>query len=356
MIKVSIVGAIPPPVGGISTYIYRFCNVCAHMIDEVIDLYPSDNKLFMTDLNIRHSVCPRNILRVPWLYMKILLSKSEIIYFNFSAPFSLILCKILPKRYAKWYLLLHHGELEGRYNEYSTLVRYVIKSSIKRFDRVFYINQKQQEFYKNKLYLDTIKLVNRNSYVPPLLGDIKCFSTIPSYIKSFLQTCKVNILCSGYGQRYGQYHRLCKYVSHRPDVGLIICIYGTHDVTYMRMLETFDAKYSNILLVQEDLTQSQFLRIIQQIDIYARTHSIDSFGIATADATIMGKIVIATDACERERGIYVYSTNNDKELYSLLDVSITSIANNTHDVDDYKYSIIESQEEIRRTYITLFSD
>jgi len=43
-IRITIVGAVPRPVGGVSVFIYRLAHKIPDIISEIIDLYPADGK------------------------------------------------------------------------------------------------------------------------------------------------------------------------------------------------------------------------------------------------------------------------------------------------------------------------
>jgi hypothetical protein len=315
--KVIVVGGVPSPIGGVTSYISRLVLAFPTLFETLLDLYEHKDKVFLdSSLGVNHEVF--NGIRITFL--SYLLKKNNyIIHFNFSTLKALIFLFLLPKRsLQKWVLTLHNGNPARNFNNSWSAVIYkkIFKVTLKKFDKIVYLNDKQYELYLI-LGVDMHKLVDLDSFVP--FSEIKQCSK-PLLINDLFPKVDFehSIIMNGYCKEFYNFHHGIEYVLSRKNSVLIIALYGDTDDSYERDLINLIGS-SNRVKVMRNLNQAEFNRLLAQCSIYLRANSIDSFGIAVADAVCLGLKVIASDICSRFDGAITYKTGNRKELFKLLD-------------------------------------
>jgi len=318
MKTVTIVGGVPAPVGGVTSYISRLINYFPEYFYQVLDLYPYVKKEVISNtLNIDHKIF-KGLLSIGCIYelMKI---KNGIVHFNFStakALFPLIL--IWKRSNVKWVLTLHNGKPDSNINQIlpGFLLKYCFKYSLTKFDRISSLNDYQSNFY-NKYDVYSECVIDMDTFVPyikAISGDLPM---------SFVEFRKKHqresiILMNGYGKRFYNFHLGVEFVNTNSDYLLVIVIYGDIDDVYYQELMYLIGDNDRVLII-EGIEQSIFLNLLGNVHIYLRANSIDSFGIAVADAVCMGKTAIASDVCKRFPGCYLYVDGEKEQLFNLLE-------------------------------------
>ncbi len=311
-----IVGGLPAPVGGVTSYISRLVHLVPELFSEIIDLYPDDNK---------HGAPPGVILTQypgPFSieFVIRLFREKGTLHCNFSTLRSvfLFLCIIKPKR-SRWILTLHNGSLGEKgwgTNWKNWGRRKLAELALSKFDNIIAISSTQKSFYES-LKVDKKKIVILPTYVPlqssfneasPKLVKYQDFvSDHPGYL---------NILMNGYGTSIYRFEDLISFVQSNDGYTLTIALYGHIDGSYIAYLRKLSEGLPIFFVFS--LSQEEFSYILKDCDIYVRANSVDSFGIVVADAVVNGKHVIATDVCSRFPGAYLYRCGDSSALWSLI--------------------------------------
>ena len=308
--NVYIVGPIPKPMGGVSTYIYRLVNFFPEFFSGVIDIYSSISK---ESIPIKHMISPfeNRGLSFIWLLMKTPKSKDDFIHFNFSSASALLNFAFLIKGRANWALMLHNGHLNLNR---SILVDIIVKKSISKIDRFYYINENQYLFYKDNLGVKNDKLFKLDSYVPPLnLSDS--------------DGCKVKIkegynkvaLANGYFKPLYNFEFIIEACKVFHNVLFLIVVYGDSDLDYEKKIKSHNLKNLQII---DELSQIDFLALLASSDLYIRPNFIDSYGIAVADAISFSVPAIASDVCERASGSTLFKCGDLGDFLSKIEESL----------------------------------
>jgi glycosyltransferase involved in cell wall biosynthesis len=222
----------------------------------------------------------------------------------------------------------------------------LIKLLVRNFDYLIAINKEQFSFLSHLCSKrDKIKLIP--SFIPPLKDKIEQSSIHSGMINDLRQKTDVILLLSGNAKPYYGYDLLIDAIHQikTHSIGVIFVFYSDEDSDYKKKLS--DKIQSNPYMeILENLETNQFLSLLSQVDIYLRPNEIDSYGLVVAEAISMGKIVIASDICQRHKGATLFKTG---ELASLTKILAHVINNMSSElikvkdipVEDYSSDLIE---------------
>ncbi|RJQ25497.1 glycosyltransferase family 1 protein [Candidatus Parcubacteria bacterium] len=319
---ITLVGGIPEPSGGVTNYLFRLAVHFRTHIEQIIDLYPSANKWTLKGIPCRVRPVSK-LTSVFWLVRIFLTLRSQIVYFNFSMPGNLFVLALLPKlKESLWYLTLHHGELGRALEKKGTLVTILFKFVVRRFDRVGYINEKQKMFYYNHgvskscLY----PVMTYLPYIPSEENDKQDDHLFHDELKAIRGRYTKIVVASGYPTSIYRHDWVLEQFEHgefNEEICLILCLYGADNEGLLAEYQQRVSKLANVFLY-EYLSPKQFQTVLANADIYVRPTETDSFGVAIAEALHVGLAVLASDACERPDGTYVFNRFDQRKFAQLL--------------------------------------
>lgn len=320
--RVCIVGPLPEPLGGVSTFVQRLASRLTDRVSTIIDLHPHAVKV-RPPRNVPHLIGPRNRLwRLVWM-IGILLRLEETIHFNFSMPGAVALLCLLPKRKNRWILTLHHGDLEGSFQFLSAVTKMLVKRGLRRIDTIVALSDTQSDFYERNA--PRIETVAARSYIAPQLANIGYPRDLPREFTALRERCSKIICCSGFPLGYYRHDWVLKAVNllqqDRPDLGVVLCLYGPdREGIKGRLISQFQSAKNAIVLV--GLDPRLFEGLLASIDVYARPTLKDSFGIASADALLMGAQVVASDICPRAPGVHIFRSGDFQDFLEKLALTL----------------------------------
>ncbi|ANT64628.1 glycosyltransferase [Prosthecochloris sp. CIB 2401] len=339
--RVCLVGAFPPPFGGVTEHVYRLVANFSDLIVQVIDLHSSDEKQIPEGWCGLVCSAPRaRVIKPVYLLYQLLTSSVSVVHFNFSTALSLVMLALIPKRKVRWILTLHHGDLFAKYYSASRAIRFFIKQQMRRFDSVVVLSDNQENFYRfiglHKSVLDRLP-----SYLP-LCGHFDF--DLPQDFADFRQRNDLIILASGYPLRYYCYDYLLRYasdsVNNSTRVGVVIAVYGDGDWDWVESLVESSVGLPLEFLFVRNAGRVPFLNMLLKSDVYVRPSLVDSYGIAVADAVNAGLAVIASDVCDRYPGTRLFPVGDERAFLCLLDNVVTSLSLST---TKKKYTQISSE-------------
>lgn len=300
--EIIIIGGLPNPIGGVTTFLSRLVKAYPQFILAFIDLYASDDKRIPHNYKGEYALVPNKILLIFNIFLLQFKYKGKEIFFNFSSGNSLVFFLLLPKFNNEWSLMLHHGHLESK------LPKLLLRFILNKFDTIYTLNERQAEFYKS--IKPCYPLVEESSYVPAVLVDISDSEKLPLN-KARDQNLKI-IVGSGFPRPLYQHHILIDLINKNQNTFLFLFLYGDGELKE-ELLNLNHSRVKVFLDKQEDI----FNFYLSEADIYVRPTLEDSFGIACADAVEFNTSVIASDVCTRYSGVKVYHLNKREELYEL---------------------------------------
>jgi glycosyltransferase involved in cell wall biosynthesis len=292
--EIAIVGGIPGPIGGITNFIYRIAEIDTR-VRQVFDFYPARNK---STLSSAEHICFDNRL---FTYLRLLVScfwfRRRIFHLNVSKINGLIpFLPIIILFSERIRITAHHGNLS--FNKSNILHAYLVKYLLPKVNCIYSLSNLQHDFYKK--ISGTCKIKSVSSFVP-----------FPTVSKSF--ECSNFCVCiSGYPSKIYNYRKAINVLGKLNDITILLFVYGHgDDEDYLLSLEN---SYSNVKVFW-DTDNPSFLECLSGSNLYLRLSSVDSFGVACAEAVSMGVPVIATNVCQRYGGCYLIDPNiDDSEL------------------------------------------
>ncbi|MGI6407465.1 MAG: glycosyltransferase [Thiopseudomonas sp.] len=331
MKKIFVVGGIPNPIGGVTSFISRLAD--RNMVDCVIDIYPGSIKRVPD--NYKGQVFFKK--GVFFFYISYLFGffgfYNRVFHFNFSRPKSLFLFLLMPKYKNKFHLTLHHGDL--RFNDLSFVEKIIYRLSLRKFDCLYSLSDIQRCFYIS-MGVNENRINLTSSYVPPVKSSNKNITNFKgSPVDEFVFGKELVFVSSGYPSDFYNHDWCIEVLKEYPEAKLIVFLYGSGNKNdyYESLIDSDDLK------VIWDASQEYFNFILSKCDVYLRPSSKDSFGIAVADAINFGLVALASDVCKRYPGAYLFENNN----YEAFKLSV-------------KYIIEGNYEELRKESTSYFEE
>lgn len=306
--KIIIVGGVPDPVGGVTTFIYRLAKRECSRIAGVFDMYYGKSKKDITPVDYIYA--PRfSTLR---LFIFLFLNKRDV-YFNFSGVMGLVLLLLLPKReQVNWFLTLHNGGLE-KHTQRSAILIFLAKLGARRVDRFGYLSTSQERAYAS-LGVESNRLVRIESFIPVNQSDVdEVDPFLFPEIQSFIKNETPYFVISGYPTKIYQHLEVFDRFERLWDAGvnvkLIGFFYGDDSDDLLAIIKMRFEKSDNAFFYW-GVDSEKFLSVLSKASGYLRMNTVDSYGVAVAEAVTLGVPCVATDVCERFPGAYIVSPDD----------------------------------------------
>ena len=312
--KIVLVGTIPAPVGGISEHVWRLGERLCELDCEIWDLQPDKVPKRATCCSVVEAPKYR-ISQCLWLIKQLVISRATSIHFHFSQPNSLPILAIILIVFGykkQFFLTLHHGRLSC-----PKLVIPLFSWVICVFDRIVSLSTKQTAFYTDQLHINKARIIEGSSYIPLPSGELTGSMGLNKK-QSFYGDNSGSFICvtSGYPKKIYRYEwavSAVRRLNKTSSAQLHLCLYGEPDSDlYQKELLAEADKYG--VQVHWNLSSEEFKQLLSQADLYLRPTSVDSYGLAVADAITLGVPAIATDVCERHSGCFLVEKNDYKEF------------------------------------------
>jgi glycosyltransferase involved in cell wall biosynthesis len=322
--KAIIIGGTPEPIGGVTTMVYRLCHYFSEDIAVLYDLYPRSIK--WAPGSVSHEVRPVGKFRtLVWLWRRRERIATSKVYFHFSRTRGLLLLAVLRKRRGTmWIVTLHHGELEAPANPGRFFQRLLTRIVAPKIDRFGVIGEKQDKFYEscgigaNRRIAITPYL----PYVDPPAEHRPDLGALRERLLSFKGDRDL-IAASGYATALYRHDWVVNYLNTtKHDVCVAICLYGPNRSEMVRRLNEMCTRPDRLLLF-EGLSPDEFQEVLKRSTLYVRPTETDSFGIAVAEALALGKTVVASDACPRPDGAFLFDKSSKVAFFEVLDTAIS---------------------------------
>lgn len=300
--KTIIVGGLPKPIGGVTTFLLRLVKKRPNEVEKFIDLYPSNEKYIPENIVDKFIQCKHKFLLIVWIFFYSFFNKGNDVFFNFSSAKSILIFIFIPKFNNTWSLMLHHGHLGNSF------FKFVNKKALSKFDVIYSINERQDEFYK--LYVNGERIKRQLSYISASIVSIDdCYKNDLFEVKNM--GFKV-LVGSGCPKKLYQHDLLIDIINRNENAFLFLFLYDSGE------LRDFYRNFKhNRVKIYFDKSEDIFNYYLANADLYIRPTLEDSFGIACADAIEFGVNVIASNVCKRYKDVFVYDVENNQELYDL---------------------------------------
>lgn len=329
--KYIIVGGLPKPIGGVTTFLRRLLYWERENIDIFLDFYKGKKEALP-------EACSKKVINLGsrnkmlyWLFRHSNRTGNRRVLFNFSTTRSLVgLAFLLKPKNAEWGLILHHGKL--RVDRFWMSI--ISKIALRKMDCVYALSSQQEEFFISMGVPSSIIKREVTYYEPlPQEDERDAVREIDELRTRFREI----FVMSGYPTDIYNYQIAIDLFKNgmRPNALLVIFIYG--EGSEREALQHLSAN-SECVKLYEDMSENFFNTFLKTSDCLLRLNEVDSFGIGVADAINLGVKVIATDVCNRYLGSYLLNLDNLRKnpdtLFDLIDgpeiLSDTAKNNRSH--------------------------
>lgn len=287
-----VIGGIPAPIGGVTTYLRRLLHRDNERISYLIDFYPGLKEPVKED-------CRRKVIHtggklglIFWLWSHRSEQTGHEVFFNFSTPRGLIVSLLAPRvQGTRWALMLHHGKLQAC----GWLWRFLLRRALSRFDEIQSLSEEQTLFYLD-LGADKRRIVVGSSYCEPVdhIDDPKALDEITKIKAQFGRL----IVMSGFPKALYNFQRGIDAIAtvDRTEVALCLFIYGPGELRQQLHRQAGQIPWVFLFDCESERYFNTFLR---NSDVFLRLTDVESFGISVWDAQYWGLKIVATSSANR---------------------------------------------------------
>ncbi|MBK3518014.1 glycosyltransferase [Carboxylicivirga marina] len=298
-----ILGPYPPPLGGVSVYIYRLNKL---LLNTHVSDFSKSNYL--------------GVLR------DVLFRKYDVIHLN-TNDVRIFILLILVKRFWQFdiFLTSHNPRL---FDTKSKLKIYVIKKFFKSVDCLCVVGQHILDSYKQQKVTLPKEIIIEPAFVPPPLDEEKkIISTYPKELNDFINSHSPVLVANAFRvvlindvDLYGL--DLCvdlmtKIINERPNIGFVFAI--ADEMTNASYLDKIRDKIyeSNLEKNFYFLTgQKELWPLFKKADLMIRPTASDGYGVSIAEALFFDCHSIASDVCDRPNGTIIFKNRDIEDLYN----------------------------------------
>jgi hypothetical protein len=302
------IGSLPPPHGGISTYLYRLSKTERDLV--ILNKNEFKGSFILVFFQIIKFATNKN---------------AHFILHTSSIKYYLLIYLINALTHAKYSMVLHGEGFENIYNSSPSFLKPLLK---KLLNGSLYI-----QVVGNHLLPFVKKLVNReignnlfvqNAFLPPPIEEKHAITnSYPAELMDFISTRRPLLLANAFSisffngvDLYGldMCIELTKELKDTyPDVGFIFAI-ANPDVnrTYLDTCSELIAKYGindNFFFLSTD---EAIWPLFEKLDLMVRPTCSDGYGVSISEALYIDCPTVASNVCERAKGTVIFN-NRDIE-------------------------------------------
>ncbi len=306
--EVLIVGPVPPPLGGVSVYLYRL------------------NKLLERS-KLYHFI-GGSILSYLGLSFKLLFTKADVIHISVVNIQIALIFKVL-SMVKSWDVVFvdHNDQL---FKAKNTIHQMVIKRFLLEADLIVVVGRHILDCYKEVgINIESERFVVENSFIPPPLEDkTRILETYTDEYFSFVDAFQTIIVTSAFKlikdddvDLYGidmvisLIFRLNS-ISN-IDAGLVVFLAdSTSEIEYLQELKELLCRLGIEKRILFVTGQKELWPAYLDSDLSVRATSRDGFGVSVAESIYLGCPALASDVCERALGSYLFRSRDQESLNS----------------------------------------
>jgi len=302
------IGPLPPPVGGISVYLYRLSK---KMADDPYVVFINEKGL--TTLRF---------------ILFLLFGKNKQVIYHSPILKRRILIYLISKIVGYSYVIVSHGKgLEEQYNNCNRIIKDLLLRTIFNAEYIQVVGVHLKMFLINLGY-DENKIIVKNAFLPPPLDDeINILRSYPESLDIFIKKSRPVLIANA---------SKIVFIDNIDLYGLDLCVELTallqkkyQDVGFVFALadENENAGYLNKMKTKikdlgiEDnfyfLTgQKELWPLFKKADIMIRPTCSDGYGISIAEALYFGCPAIASNVSDRPQGTILFNNRDIEDLYN----------------------------------------
>ena len=303
------IGPLPPPLGGISVYLYRLSKI-------------EKEAIFIDDREINTKT-----KLIKWIFKTIFdFKKKHFIYHSPSLKLRLAFYFLSLFSRHKYSIVSHGKGLENSYQKANFIIKYLIIKMLKKAEYIQVVNQTLTPFlYKLGIIKD--KLLIKNAFLPPSLDEeSKILKTLDNRTIEFCKNHKPLIIANAYKLVFKDIIDLygldmcieltAKLKKDFPNVGFLFALANENvradylDKIKIRITELNIQNNFHFLVGQKEIWP-----LFKKADLMVRPTITDGDAVSIREALYFGCSVIASDVCERPEGTILFENRNIDNLH-----------------------------------------
>lgn len=313
--KITHIGPFPPPLGGISVYLYRVRRKNPEYI------FINENKLSKLKLFSLFFTTRRH-----FIYHSPSLKRRLFFYF---------LCLITKNKFS----IFSHGEgLHDSYEKGRLIVKFLIKKMLHCAESIYVVNTKIKDFIINEIKINSGKIKVQPPFLcPPLEEEEGIWKTYNKEMLTFIKKCKPLLVANA--NRITFYNGIDLYgldmcvdlVFHLkkiyPKIGFLFALAEVNGKRYYERVN----KRIDELGIRENFCfmteQKELWPLFKKADLIVRPTNADGDAVSIREALYFNCKVVASDVCERPKGTVLFRNRNIIDLMN----KVKQILNNRGD-------------------------
>jgi glycosyltransferase involved in cell wall biosynthesis len=310
--RIMIVGTYPPPLGGISVFIYRL---------ELL-LRKNNYEVFVFNTALKYRFVGIKFLV---FVATVLTGKFEVIHIqNFDLKKIIALLLLRPLKKYKILFTDHNPFLFDNRGFFATRITRLLMPGI---DKLMVVNNHILENYKrHRVQLPEDILINNVFLPPPLEDRERIIATYPPDLAMFINDHKPLLMANAFQLKvvdgvdlYGL--DLCielikKLRAEYPQTGFVFCLANERANALLFKERCAEIKRDNLDRHFYFLTgQKEIWPLFEKVDLFVRPTYKDGYGISIDEALFFNCPAVASSACERNAEAVIFENRNAPDLY-----------------------------------------
>lgn len=304
------IGSLPPPLGGISVYLYRLSKV-------------EKDALFIDERDIQDGFKFKL-----WLIKQIFsLKKKNYIYNNPSLRMRLFFYLLSCISIHDFSLIIHGKSLIDQYQKSNRFIKFLIRSMLKKANFIQVVNPEYKKFI-NSLNIKPKKIIIKNAFLPPPLEEEnKIIKTYNKELKNFLKIKKPLIIANAFALMFQKNEDLygldmCIELTEQlkkdfPNIGFLFALANEkRNASYLQKMKNRIKKLeieSNFHFITG---QKEIWPLFKKVDLMIRPTVIDGDSVSIREALYFKTSVITSDIVSRPEECYLFKSRDLQDLYN----------------------------------------
>lgn len=347
---VTIVGAHPPKVGGVSIHVQRLAALLDESGSHVTVLDPYTRRIGPSE-GLSYKVCGRvGLLGRLALLRDLFFQSPDVFHLHLShggnvvATLLLLTTAVRSRRI----VTIHSGSFPAQLEEHSGLRRMLLRQAFRRCRSIICVSER----LKKALIASYSELEARTVVLPAFLPAPEVSPNAPS------PDGRPRVMAAGYGTPTYDWHTLLDGLGdclHEIDLHLVF--YTTYAEDYFPGLLRRIESYGSGITVHRDLSQEQFGALLASARVFVRPTLTDGDSIAVREALTLGVEVVASDASPRPLACRLFPVGQSAKLREEVRSALAAPVKGRTDVSqirkDYLAIYGSSSAERRGDYLPL---
>ncbi|MBA7548558.1 hypothetical protein ES705_41019 [subsurface metagenome] len=319
------IGPLPPPLGGISVYLYRLSKI------DTKDIY-IDEKVFFGNGKISIKLIPSTIYFFKWYLNQLLIFRKKIYVYHSHLKFVRFLLYLLSIISKHEYIIVIHGH-SIIYQYKGSISKIFIRLILDNARLIQVVNQYYKDYITNVINTRNNNILVKNAFLPPPLEEEdKIIENYSSNLVYFFKNRKPLILANAGSIRF--YNNidiygldLCvdliiKLKLKYPNIGFIFALADSSNYKFYLLKIIKKIKQNNIEENFYFLTgQKEIWPLFKKVDFFIRPTYFDGTPVSILEARNFNCPVIASDCSPRPSSVILFKNRDLDDLYlKVLDI------------------------------------